>query len=150
MHAIAAAGAGFLICVLWFDLMFDVQVRRHSGPVLPAPVLASIGAYYRRVTHGARPMGRLVSLVMLMTLAAIVTEIAQGHYPVWVGWPSLALALFGVGLALARIFRNAGRIARAKDSPEVLSRLARLVYTDHLACLAAMTGVVGLQIAAGF
>ncbi len=31
MHAFAAAGAAFLICVLWFDLMFDAQVRGHDG-----------------------------------------------------------------------------------------------------------------------
>src|SRR6267378_4476866 len=27
MHSFAAAGAGFLLAVLWFDLMFDVQTR---------------------------------------------------------------------------------------------------------------------------
>ena len=36
MHTFAAAGAAFLICVLWFDLMFDVQVRRHDGDQVPA------------------------------------------------------------------------------------------------------------------
>lgn len=28
MNALAAAGAGFLLAVLWFDLMFDVQALR--------------------------------------------------------------------------------------------------------------------------
>ena len=49
MHTIAAAGAGFLLAVLWFDLMFDVQTRKHTGDLLPPEVLASISAYYRRV-----------------------------------------------------------------------------------------------------
>jgi hypothetical protein len=35
--------------VLSFDLMFDVQTRKHQG-VLPPEVLASISAYHRRVT----------------------------------------------------------------------------------------------------
>lgn len=33
MHSFAAAG--FLLAVLWFDLMFDVQTRKHAGGVLP-------------------------------------------------------------------------------------------------------------------
>ena len=32
MPAFVAAGAGFLIAVLWFDLMFDVQTRRGREP----------------------------------------------------------------------------------------------------------------------
>ena len=44
MHTYAAAGAGFLLAVLWFDLMFDVQTRRHSADVLPPDVLGSISA----------------------------------------------------------------------------------------------------------
>jgi len=42
MHSFAAAGAGFLLAVLWFDLMFDVQTRKHAGDLLPPEVLASI------------------------------------------------------------------------------------------------------------
>jgi hypothetical protein len=64
MHTFAAAGAGFLLAVLWFDLMFDVQTRKHTGD-LPPEVLASISAYYRRVTTEAYPMNRLVALVMV-------------------------------------------------------------------------------------
>ena len=46
MHTFVAAGAGFLLAVLWFDLMFDVQTRKHAGNPLPPDVLASISAYY--------------------------------------------------------------------------------------------------------
>ena len=38
MNAAASAGAGFLLAVLWFDLMFDVQVLGHAGDELPKPV----------------------------------------------------------------------------------------------------------------
>jgi hypothetical protein len=50
MNTFAVAGAGFLLAVLWFDLMFDVQTRKHAGERLPPEVLASITSYYRRVT----------------------------------------------------------------------------------------------------
>ena len=42
MNAFAAAGAGFLLAVLWFDLMFDVQVIGLPQRELPEEVLASI------------------------------------------------------------------------------------------------------------
>ena len=48
MHTFAAAGAGFLLAVLWFD--FSLLPPR---------------------TTEACPMNRLVALVMLLTLAAI-------------------------------------------------------------------------------
>ena len=46
MRIAAAAGSGFLLAVLWFDLMFDVQVRGHRGGTVPGPVRESIAAYY--------------------------------------------------------------------------------------------------------
>ena len=61
MSAFVSAGAGFLLAVLWFDLMFDVQVLGHGPHALPERVLASIAAYYGRVTTAARPMNRLVA-----------------------------------------------------------------------------------------
>ncbi len=59
---LAAACAGFLLAVLWMDLMFDVQVLRHRDAALPEPVLASIAAYYRRATTTSRPMGHLIAI----------------------------------------------------------------------------------------
>src|SRR3954451_7239848 len=69
--AFVAAGAGFLLAVLWFALMVDVQARGGAGE----PALASIAAYYARVTTAARPMNRLIASVMALTLVAIIVEI---------------------------------------------------------------------------
>ena len=94
MSRFVAGGAGFLLAVLWFDLMFDVQVLAHRRrPELPEPALASIAGYYRRVTTTARPMNRLVGVAMLATLAAIVVELARGDHPRWAAWTSLAPAM---------------------------------------------------------
>jgi len=147
MHAVATTGAGFLLAVLWFDLMFDVQVRGHNGRVLPAEILDSIAAYYRRVTTEARPMNRLVSITMLATLLAIVIEIAQGAGPLWQSVLSLLLLVGAIGLALARTFRNAAMLGRGTGAPEFRSRLARLIYRDHLCCLAAIVLVIGFRLA---
>ncbi len=134
--ATVAAGAGFLLAVLWFDLMFDVQTRKHVGDPLPPEVLASISAYYRRVTTDAFPMNRLVALVMVLTLATIVAGIVEARSPWWVGWGSLVLA-------------GARRLGSAKDDARTQSSLARSIYRDHLLSFVRMSLVLGLQLIAG-
>ena len=148
MHACVASGAAFLICVLWFDLMFDVQTRNHPGPALPAEVLASISGYYRRVTIEAYPMNRLIAAVMVLTLIAIVTEIIRNTDHWWLGWISLAAAVSAIGLARMRTIPNAARLGRAKGSIEAQSDLARAIYRDHLYCIAAIAVVLVLQLSA--
>jgi hypothetical protein len=148
MHTFVAAGAGFLLAVLWFDLMFDVQTRKHSGNPLPPEVLASISAYYRRVTTEAYPMNRLVALVMVLTLVAIGAQIVEAASPWWIGWGSLALAGSGFVPTIRRTVPNARRLGRAKDSLDVQSTLARAVCRDHLFSFARMSVVLGLQLIA--
>src|SRR5215471_3752279 len=121
IHTCAAAGAAFLLAVLWFDLMFDVQCRKHAGNPLPADLLASISAYYRRVTTDAYPMNRLVALVMLLTIAAIVAEIVIGVHAWWIGWVSLILV--GSGVVIIRERNSSGLFAfRWSRAPATTSR----------------------------
>jgi ER membrane protein SH3 len=141
------AGAGFLLAVLWFDLMFDVQVARPSSSLEGA--LDSIAAYYRRVTTSARAMSRLVGVVMLATLAAIVAQIARGDDPSWVGWASLPLAASAIGLALTRTFPAAARLGAHTGSEADRERLARSILRDHVFCLGAIGAVVVIQLAFG-
>ena len=148
MSAFVLPGAGFLVAVLWFDLMFDVQTRKQPTGTLPPEILASISAYYRRVTTDARPMNRLVSLVMLLTIAAIAFEIARDEQPWLIAWLSLAAADSAVALVIARTIANAVRLGAANDPPDIATRLARATYNDHVYCLAAMVLVVALQVSA--
>src|SRR3989442_7537499 len=82
-------GAGFLLAVLWFDLMFDVQVLEHRAGDLPEEVLTSIAGYYRRVTTSASPMNRLVAAAMLASLVAIGDPTAGRETPAWVSSASI-------------------------------------------------------------
>jgi hypothetical protein len=148
VNAFVAAGAGFLLAVLWFDLMFDVQGRGRDGEVLPEPVLASISAYYARVTTASRPMNLLIAAVMIATLAATIVEAARGDDPRWAAWLSVALATFAVGLARVRTVPNAVRLGGRHDPPDRQSALARAVLGDHVACFAAILGLLVLQLAA--
>src|SRR5947208_13898412 len=83
VRALACSGAGFLLAVLWFDLMFDVQARGHPERDVPGDIRASIAAYYARVTTSARPMNRLVALAMLTTIGALGAELVRDELPVW-------------------------------------------------------------------
>jgi hypothetical protein len=149
MNAFAAAGAGFLLAVLWFDLMFDVQALGRREGELPEDRLASISAYYSRVTTRARPMNRLVAVVMVATLAVIVAEIASGDVRAWVAWTSLALAAAAIGLAGAHTVPSAVRLGTRADPPARQSALARSVLHEHLFCLAAIATLLVLQLAFG-
>lgn len=149
MTAFVTAGAGFLLAVLWFDLMFDVQALRRpreTGGELPEPVLASTAAYYARVTTGARPMNRLVAAAMLATIAAIAAQVVDGTEPSWAPWASLALVLAAVGIAGASTVPSARRLGARTDTPAVQSMLARSILREHMACLAAIAAVLVVQL----
>jgi hypothetical protein len=149
MSRFAASGASFLVCVLWFDLMFDVQAWGYRNAAVPQRALASIAAYYRRVTIDASPMGQLVAVIMLATLGALVSEIRTHAVPNWLGWISLALAVSAIGLALVRTVPNAQKLGRGIDDAGMASQVAQLVLYDHLYSIAAMASVVALQLSIG-
>lgn len=148
MTALPIACGGFLLAVLWFDLMFDVQVLRHRDGDLPEPVLASIAAYYRRVTTDARPMTHAVAVVMTIGVAALLGQLIAGAVPRGIALASLLLAAVPIALALSRILPNAVRLGGRGDPIAVQSALARGICRDHLVCLAAIAAWLALQLAA--
>jgi len=143
--AFVAAGCGFLLAVLWFDLMFDVQARGANAP--DEEGLVSIATYYRRVTLQARPMNRLVALVMLGTIASLVAQLVAGDAPRWASIVSLALVVVACGLALGHTFANGARLGGGRQPPERQRRLAKLMLRDHLLCLPAIAAVLVIQLA---
>jgi hypothetical protein len=147
MTALAAAGGGFLLAVLWMDLLFDVQVLRHRGAaVLPEDVLASIAAYYRRVTTTARPLGHLVALAMVVTTGAAALLLFRPGPPLWLRAASLALVAAPAALAGRRIVPAAIRLGARGDTPEVQTALARSICRGHLLCLASIAAFIALQV----
>jgi hypothetical protein len=146
------AGAGFLLAVLWFDLMHNVQVLRPTSTTGDADdALRSIARYYRRVTTDARPMNRLVALVMVATLAAIVVEVVTGDVATWAAWTSLVLTAAAVGLAARRTVRNAVALGADVDVDVLTERhraIARSIGRDHVVCLCAIAAVLAVQLAA--
>lgn len=151
VRTLLAACGGFLLAVLWMDLMFDVQVLAEpTGPApLPASVLASLVGYYRRVTTDARPLTWLVAVVMAITVAGSVVEVARARAKHRAHVLALGLCAMPIGLAVVRVLPHAVRLGTAADPIEVQSELARGIFHDHVACLAAMLAFTGLQVVRG-
>jgi hypothetical protein len=141
-RAALAAGAGFLLGVLWMDLMFDVQVFGHAGQ-LPEPVLASIAAYYRRVTTDASPMSALIATTMALVVGGSLWQALRA--PGWRSVAALVLIAVPVALAAVRVVPNAVRLGQRTDPPVVQDTLARAIARDHVLCLAAVAAFLMMQ-----
>ncbi|MEN9647187.1 MAG: hypothetical protein RL238_3856 [Actinomycetota bacterium] len=150
MLAAITAATGFLVAVLWFDLMFDVQVWPHRrADLLPESVTDSIATYYRRVTTDASPMNRLISLVMVALLTLLVVQATRDATPVWLSVVSLAAAVAAIGLALGRVVPAAKRLGNHPDSQRATTALARAIFRDHVLFLALMVTLLVVQLVAG-
>ena len=150
MVAILTSCGGFLLAVLWMDLMFDVQVLRHRDTTreLPEETLRSIAEYYRRVTTDARPLSYLIGGVMIVTAAVLFMQIDRGSEPRWAYWASLPMCGAPILLAMLRVLPNAVRLGSRVDSTAQQSVLARAICRDHLLCAAGISAFVALQLIA--
>jgi hypothetical protein len=146
MTPLLTACSGFLLAVLWMDLIFDVQVfgHREGATELPEQVLASIAGYYRRATTTSRPMSRLIAMVMVTLLSSLGCASIRGHQPDWLLLTSAALAGVPVALALAHTVPSAIRLGGRLDSPADQTRLARAICRDHLICFACLLAFLAL------
>lgn len=143
---ILTACAGFLLAVLWMDLMFDTLAGLR-GAEPDESVVASIAAYYRRATTTSQPMGALIAVVMGVLLVCLGIEAWRGGRPNWVIIASAALAGGPILLALLRTVPSAVRLGRRSDTPAEQSRLARAIYRDHILCLVGMAAFLLLWLA---
>ena len=145
VHALLAACGGFLLSTLWFDLMFDVQVHGRPLP-LPEPIVASIAAYYRRVTTDAHPMQLLVGAVMIVAVIGSVWAARfGGHRPL--RWMALGTCAAPIGLAMSRVFPNAVLLGQQTLPLADQSALARSIFVDHVICLACIVAFLCIQVA---
>ncbi len=139
-------GGGFLLAVLWFDLMFDVQVWPHwAQETLPEDVLASIAGYYQRVTTDAAPMNLLVGGVMFLTIGAVIWNLMRGTHAMWVRVGTLILISVPVGAAQMVIFPAAQQLATRVDSLDVQTDLVNAIFTAHVAFFVAISLMLLLQ-----
>ena len=147
---IAAACAGFLIAVLWMDLIFDSQVLRHRGAdELPESVLASISSYYRRATTTSRPMSYLIALVMAVLLAALIVRFVSSDDPAWLIVVGILLTGLPIAVAAVRTVPNAVLLGARTGDAVAQSRLARAICLDHVLCLGCLLGFLAVWLTLG-
>jgi hypothetical protein len=147
VRLIAAACAGFLIAVLWMDLIFDTQVLPHRrADELPEPVIASIAGYYHRATTTSRPMSLLIAVVMVILLGSLAFRAFRGPDPGWLIAASAVLAGVPILLALVRTVPNAVALGKRVGTPTEQSRLARAICRDHLLCLVFTSAFLALWV----
>ena len=148
MATLLTACGGFLLAVLWMDLIFDIQVLQHRSTrdELPEAVLASIADYYHRATTTSRPMSRLIALVMVILLGALGFQAARGHDPGWLLATSAGLAGVPMVLALTHTVPSAVRLGHRADSRAEQTRLARSICRDHLICAGGMLAFLVLWV----
>jgi hypothetical protein len=145
--ALLAAGGSFLLAVIWMDLMFDVQaLRTPRGAPLPDAALASIAAYYRRVTTDAIPMNQLVAIVMAVTVLGTLQQLVSGRGAFTWRLVALLLCITPIVLAKARVFPNAARLGTGREPRVVEEALAREIAWAHVGCFAAMLLFVVIQL----
>jgi len=139
---------GYLLAVLWIDLIFDSLVLPHHGKEsLPEEVLATMASFFKRLTH--KP--RLIFMIMISMFTIVILQIGQGTVPAWVGWASLVLVTVPRGYANARVMPTARRLRARTDQPEKQSELARSLFAMHTFSFILMTllGLIQLYAASG-
>jgi len=149
MHRLLAFCGGFLLAVLWMDLMFDVQVSGHDTGPLPEQVLASIAHYYARVTTNAAPMNRFIAGVMLVMVAGIAIQLRRGRFALWLRVVVAISAAVPVILARVRIVPNAVELGSRSGSLEHQSELAHSIFVDHVLCAVLVLFFVVCQLSVG-
>jgi hypothetical protein len=149
MTCLLAACGGFLLAVLWMDLMFDVQVRQlDRGPSIRESALASIAGYYRRVTTAAFPMNRLIGGVMMML---VVGAAYRAFQPATAGIAASLALVFGaapVALATLRVLPAAVRLGERAGDTATQVALARSIFYGHVLCFVAMIVFTALHVGA--
>ena len=140
--ALLFVGGGFLLAVLWFDLMFDVQMLGTDAGVA---ALGSIAAYYRRVTTEAAPMNHLVAAVMMTILVASLLDVARARDRRKLRVAAFLLAAAPITLAAVRVFPNAVILGQEAVPDSAQIALARAILRDHLACLASILGFLAVR-----
>jgi hypothetical protein len=144
-QALVGSG-GFLLAVLWFDLMFDVQVVGLPAENVPEEVLASIAAYYHRVTTAADPMGRMVGLAMLFTVIGAAAQLRHRAIPRSVRVGAFLSCVLPVGLAILQIVPDAVRLGARADPITVQSGLAHSILRGHVLCFASILAFCVIEV----
>jgi hypothetical protein len=137
---------GFMLAILYIDLMFDVMSvpHRRSGTTLPKNVLEPITHYYRRVTQNPY----VLMFVMMTTTISLVVQIVYGLTLQWAAYSSLAAMGLAMVAGIVKVVPAARRLASGREPPDVQTRLIHGVFTAHVLLLACILVLAVIQLVA--
>jgi hypothetical protein len=137
---------GFMMAVLYIDLMFDVSAApyRRTRTALPKHVLDSITHYYGRITQNPY----VLMFVILTATACIGAEIAYHLAPPWAGYSSLFLIGLSMVLSALKVIPTAQRLGAATDSEEARTRMIHGMLPFHIVLLINILLLAAIQFSA--
>jgi hypothetical protein len=135
---------GFMLAVLYIDLMFDVSAvpYRRAKTALPKEVLDPITHYYGRITQNPY----VLMLVMLTTIICIGAEIVFGLAPRWVGYSSLFLMGLSILASVLKVIPTAQRLGSGKDPEVVRTRMVHSMLPFHVVLLVSIVLLAAVQV----
>jgi len=121
---------GFMMAVLYIDLMFDIMAApyRKTNAALPKAVLDSITHYYGRITQNPY----VLMFVMLTALLCIGSEILYDLVPRWAAYSSLGLMLLSMMTGVLKVIPTAQRLGAGTDSEDARTRMVHSMMPFHL------------------
>jgi hypothetical protein len=134
---------GFLIAVLYIDLVFDVSALPHprEHAALPSHVRDPIATYYRYVTRNPY----LLMVIMVTASACIVAEVVFNLVPRWAGYVSLLQIALSVSTAVFKVIPAARRLAIGGETPESQTRIIVMVLRYHILLLMIVLSLAFVQ-----
>jgi len=139
---------GFMIAVLYLDLVFDVSAvpyRQAKGP-LPDHILEPIATYYRYVTRNPY----LLMFVMAIATISIIAELIYGLAPAWKGYASLVLMGLAMIVGVVRVIPTAERLGTGKGEAEQRTRMVHSMFPAHVFLLITILLLAAVQLTWAF
>jgi hypothetical protein len=134
---------GFMMAVLYIDLMFDVSAApyRNTKRALPKEILDPVTHYYGRITQNPY----VLMFVMLTTTLCIGAEIIYGPTPKWAAYASLALMGLSMVTGTLKVIPTAQRLGSGQDSEDERTRMIHGMLPFHLVLLINILLLAGIQ-----
>ena len=137
---------GFMLAVLYIDLMFDVTAvpHRRSKAALPKEVLAPIVHYYRRITQNPY----VLMFVMFTATVCLVLQIVYDLTPRWAAYSSLAAMGLAMVAGTVKVIPTAQRLASGQDSEDRQTALIHSMFPSHIVLLICILLLAAIQFSA--
>ena len=135
---------GFMMAVLYIDLMFDVSAApyRKSAAALPAEILDPITHYYGRITQNPY----VLMFVMLVATLCIGAEIVYALAPKWAAYASLFLMGLSMLTGTLKVIPTAQRVGSGRDDADARTRMIHGMLPFHIVLLINILLLIAIQV----